>query len=146
MANPLADVKTWLYHLGDVNAAEAKVIGASNADLVVIDYATDGTTPHTPAQLNVMRGGEDKLIVSYLSIGEAEDYRSYWKSSWNSNPPAFLSASNPEWPDNFKVKYWDPAWQKIMFDYVDDIIAAGFNGLYLDIVDAYEYWQDINPV
>jgi cysteinyl-tRNA synthetase len=149
MTNPLDGVNSWLYHLGNVDAAEAARIGANNAGLVVIDYAHDtnlGTVAETPAELEVMRAGKDKLIVSYLSIGEAEDYRPYWQSSWNTNPPDFLSASNPEWPDNFKVKYWDPQWQAIIFDYVDKIIASGFNGVYMDIIDAYQYWEGINPV
>lgn len=148
MANPLAGVKSWLYHLGDVSTAEAQQIAASNAGLVVIDYATSAsgaTRQYTAAELNVMRGGNDKLMVSYLSIGEAEDYRPYWQASWNTNPPSWMSGSNPEWPDNFKVKYWDPAWQKIIFDYLDKIIAAGFNGLYLDIIDGFQYWDAVDP-
>lgn len=148
MDNPLSSVTSWLYHLGDVGTAEAAKIAASNAGLVVIDYANssgDASVPYTPSQLSAMRGTTDKLIVSYLSIGEAEDYRSYWQTAWNSSPPSFLSASNPEWPDNFKVKYWEPAWQKIMFDYVDKIIAGGFNGLYLDIVDGFQYWEEVAP-
>ncbi|MBC7674668.1 MAG: endo alpha-1,4 polygalactosaminidase, partial [Rhodoferax sp.] len=148
MINPLSSVKSWLYHLGDVDTAEAAKIAISSAGLVVIDYANtngDAPAPYTPAQLSVMRGSNDKLIVSYLSIGEAEEYRDYWKAEWNSTPPSFLSASNPEWPDNFKVKYWEPAWQKIMFDYVDKIIAGGFNGLYLDIVDGFQYWEEVAP-
>ena len=149
MANPLDGVNSWLYHLGDVDAAEAARIGAHSAGLVVIDYAHEsgsGSVAHTPAELELMRGGNDKLIVSYLSIGEAEDYRPYWQNSWNTNPPDFLSASNPEWPDNFKVKFWDPQWQAIIFDYVDDIVASGFNGVYMDIIDAYQYWEEIDPV
>jgi len=145
MPNPLAGVETWLYHLANVNATRAAQIAASNADLVVIDAEHSETSPYKAAELNAMRGGQDKLIVSYLSIGEAETYRSYWQSSWNSNPPAFLDDPNPEWPDNYKVRYWDPAWQQIMFRQIDKIIASGFNGLYLDIVDAYQYWADEAP-
>jgi cysteinyl-tRNA synthetase len=148
MGNPLSQVTSWLYHLGDVNAAEAAKIGASAAGLVVIDYAnSSGDTPvqYTPAQLSVMRGGTDKLIVSYLSIGEAEDYRPYWKASWETAPPSFLGGANPEWTDNYKVEYWDPAWQAIIFDYVDKIIAGGFNGLYLDIVDGFQFWEEVDP-
>ena len=78
--------------------------------------AGGATRQYSAAELNVMRGGTDRLMVSYLSIGEAEDDRPYWQASWNNNPPSWMSGSNPEWPDNFKVKYWDPAWQKIMFD------------------------------
>lgn len=148
MDNPLSSVTSWLYHLGDVDTSEAARIAASSAGLVVIDYANssgDAPVPYTPDQLTAMRGSTDKLIVSYLSIGEAEDYRSYWKASWDSSPPSFLSASNPEWPDNFKVKYWDPAWQNIIFNYVDKIIAGGFNGLYLDVVDSFQYWEEVAP-
>lgn len=148
MDNPLSTVSSWLYHLGNVDSAEAAKIASSSAGLVVIDYANssgDAPVPYTPEQLAVMRGATDKLIVSYLSIGEAEDYRSYWKTTWDSAPPSFLSASNPEWPDNYKVKYWEPAWQQIIFDYVDQIISGGFNGLYLDVVDSFQYWEEVAP-
>ena len=47
---------------------------------------------------------------------------------------------NPDWPGNYKVKYWDPAWQAIVKQYVDRVIEAGFDGVYLDIIDAYEFW------
>ncbi len=38
------------------------------------------------------------------------------------------------------MKYWDKRWQAIVFNYVDRIISAGFDGVYMDIIDAYEYW------
>ena len=87
-----------------------------------------------------------------MSIGEAEDYRWYWQSAWDANgdgtpdagAPAWLGPSNPDWPGNYKVRYWDPAWQATIFgspeSYLDKIIAAGYDGVYLDIVDGYEYW------
>jgi cysteinyl-tRNA synthetase len=148
MPNPLAGVKSWLYHLGDVGPARAAEIGKSKAELVVIDHASHAGAaprPYTAAELETMRGANDKLVVSYISVGEAEDYRSYWKAAWDKNPPSFLSASNPEWPDNFKVKYWNAEWQKIIFAYVDKIVKAGFNGLYLDIIDAFQYWEEVAP-
>lgn len=144
----LSDVTSWIYHLGDVSSETAAEIAASAAGLVVIDYSTyaDGAPrPYSVSELESMRGGDAKLVVSYLSVGEAEDYRGYWDDSWNENPPDFLSASNPEWPDNFKVKYWEPEWQEIVFDYVRDIVDADFNGLYLDIIDAYYFWNDVAP-
>ena len=35
-------------------------------------------------------------------------------------------------------EFWDPEWQAIIFDYVDRIVAAGFDGVYLDKVDEFE--------
>lgn len=148
MPNPLANVETWLYHLGDIDGERAGEIGAFDADLVVIehaDYSGAAPRPYSAAELNVMRGGEDRLLVSYLSIGEAEDYRSYWKPQWDRKLPGFIAGANPEWPDNYKVRYWSKAWQEIVFDQVDAIVAQGFDGLYLDIIDAFAFWEEEMP-
>ncbi len=81
-------------------------------------------------------------VLAYVSIGEAEDYRYYWNASWLKTPPSWMGRVNPEWQGNVKVKYWDPQWQAVIFDYVRDVAGQGFDGAYLDIVDAYEYWSD----
>ena len=39
---------------------------------------------------------------------------------------------------NYGVRFWDPAWQEIIFDYTNRILAAGFDGVYLDKVDEFE--------
>ena len=98
---------------------------------------------------------------AYLSIGEAEDYRSYWNPAWvdpNGNPlpgvaPAWLGPENPEWEGNYKVRYWHRAWKQTLFGSaagpdrtpLDRIIDQGFDGVYLDVVDAFDYWSDENP-
>lgn len=40
------------------------------------------------------------------------------------------------------MKYWNDNWKKIVFAYLDRIIDQGFCGVYLDKVDAFEYWSD----
>ena len=40
------------------------------------------------------------------------------------------------------MRYWDPTWQAIVLDYLDKLLEAGFDGAYLDIIDAYEYFTD----
>lgn len=144
----LNDVTSWLYHLGDVNRSRADEIGQTDAGLVVTEWANyaRGENPYTAEQLDRMRGDDpDRLIVSYLSIGEAENYRYYWDDAWEDNPPAWLDEPNGQWTDNILVRYWEPAWQEIIFDYVDRIIDGGFNGLYLDIIEGYEYWEETEP-
>ena len=55
-------------------------------------------------------------------------------------------AANPNWAGNFKVQYWNPTWQSIIYgnetSYVKKIINAGFDGVYLDIIDAFQYFED----
>jgi cysteinyl-tRNA synthetase len=45
-------------------------------------------------------------------------------------------------PVSYKVRYWDQDWRPILFQYADRVLASGFDGVYLDIVDAYEYFAD----
>jgi len=84
------------------------------------------------------------IPIAYLSIGEAEDYRFYWRDQWCSNPPERLGKENPEWKGNYAVKYWHKEWKTILHTYLDKIIEQGFLGVYLDKVDEFEYWADPN--
>ena len=144
----------FVYQLQNI---DLNALGDTEFDLVIIDYSRDGSdeerfSADEIATLKNSPGGS-KRVLSYMSIGEAEDYRWYWEKSWdadrNGKPdagaPAWLGRSNPDWPGNYKVRYWDPAWQEIVYDYVDKVLAAGYDGIYLDIIDAYEYWAPGGP-
>ena len=102
----------------------------------------------TSMEINQLRrkgNGGSRLIIAYMSIGEAEDYRYYWDNSWNSNQPEFLDKVNPDWPGNFKVEYWNTEWQNIIYgndnSYLKKIVNADFDGVYLDIIDSFEFFE-----
>ena len=101
--------------------------------------------PDDIARLKQKANGEKRLVVSYLSIGEAGNYRYYWQKNWNTVKPTWMDTENPDWEGNFKVKYWEQEWQDIIFgnenSYLDKIINAKFDGTYLDILDAYEHFE-----
>lgn len=130
-------VHNWVYWLDGPDLAE---IATTPFELAVIDYSADGTASgeFSATQIAALRqGGCDRRVLAYLSIGEAEKYRFYWQQGWRPGSPAWLLAENPDWEGNYLVRYWDPAWQQIIFSYLDRIIAQGFDGVYLDRVDAY---------
>jgi len=81
-----------------------------------------------------------------MSIGEAEDYRYYWQSNWTVGNPSWLESENPDWKGNYKVKYWHQEWKDIIYgtadSYLEKIINANFDGVYLDIIDAFEYYEE----
>ena len=117
-------------------------LAACGRDWIVLDAAFSSEEPWTAADLATIRAGRGgRQVIAYLSIGEAEDYRAYWQSFWSTNAPAFLLGENPEWKGNYRVKYWQAAWQKIILADVDKIMASGFDGVYLDIVDGFETFE-----
>lgn len=123
-------------------------IRQTNYDIVITDLFYGGTealTANEIASLKVKANGGARLVIAYMSIGEAENYRYYWKTEWATNPPVWLAEENPNWPGNYKVRYWDKNWQDIIYgnddSYLKKILDAGFDGVYLDIIDAYEYFE-----
>ncbi len=111
-------------------------------DWIVLDAHFSSEEPWTTNDLATIRAGKTgRKVIAYLSIGEAEDYRAYWQAAWRTNPPTFLLKENPEWKGNYRVKYWRTDWQQIILADVDKIMAAGFDGVYLDIVDGFETFE-----
>jgi cysteinyl-tRNA synthetase len=120
----------------------------SGRDWIVLDATFAGDTPWEQADLDAIRSGKaGRKVVAYLSIGEAEDYRPDWQSEWVSNgkrtaaAPAWLGIENPEWKGNYQVKYWSVDWQKLVLPAIDDAMARGFDGVYLDIVDGFQAYE-----
>ena len=134
----------WSYQLQEINIEQ--IVNNTTFELIVMDYSSDGTEPGEFAweQIDSIQVSE-KYTISYISIGEAEDYRFYWDSDWETNPPSWLGPENPDWEGNYKVRFWESEWQNIIFSYLDRIIEQGFDGIYMDIVDAYYYWMEDNP-
>ena len=121
----------------------------SKYDVIVMDLFFDQETILTAADLDRLRnkpqGGTRKLIC-YMSIGQAENYRMYWQQYWYANQPSFILGEDQNWVDNYYVRYWDKQWQEIICgpdnSYLNQIVNAGFDGVYLDLVNAYEYFEE----
>jgi cysteinyl-tRNA synthetase len=149
----LSAAKNFLYIINTAEYPSSKqdfldALKATAYDLLIIDlYYTDTEilTATDIVSLKTKASGGSRLVLAYMSIGEAEDYRYYWKSSWKTNRPAWLAGENADWPGNYKVRYWMKEWQDIIYgkdnSYAKKIIDAGFDGAYLDIIDAYEYFE-----
>ncbi len=127
--------RSWIFWLQNI---DYEILLGLPVDLAVIDPDEANFTKNQILELRET----GKLIIAYLSIGEAEDYRSYWKEEWYVNPPEWLGEENPEWRGCYKVKYWMEGWREIVFNRLDEIVKLGYDGVYLDVVDAYEYWME----
>lgn len=142
----LAGVRTWHYQLQRIDLDELR---ESTADLLVIDYAKwRPPGPLTRAEVERLKrkpDGSRRVVLAYLSIGEAEDYRFYWQQEWHLAPPPWLVGENCEWRGNYLVRFWDPGWTDIVLgggrSYLGRIQEAGFDGVYLDRIDAFQPLQ-----
>ena len=137
----LSGVTSWAYWL---QAPDIDALIASSFDVVVIDYSYDGSADGEFSSADIGRIRDSgKTVLAYCSIGEAESYRFYWQSSWKPGKPRFIAAENPDWPENYNVKFWTKNWwRRALQPYLDRILAAGFDGVYLDRVDAYWWWHE----
>lgn len=142
----LADVTHWLY-LIDVNLDEdtADLITSSSYDLVVIDFIISEAWNQDYPLTGVIEGwhGADhpKMVLAYIDIAEAEDYRTYWQPGWRVGDPEWIAGDDPDgWEGNFPVAYWHDEWRQIWLGpqgYLQGILDVGFDGVYLDWVEAY---------
>ncbi|MGE0481091.1 MAG: endo alpha-1,4 polygalactosaminidase [Phycisphaerae bacterium] len=146
----LSGARNFLYLLnpGAFASREAylRALAGTPHDALVIDAYFDGEllTNAEVATLKTRATGARRLVIAYMSIGEAEDYRDYWQPAWRTEPPPFVVAENANFAGNFVVRYWDAEWRQIIVGadgYLDRLLDAGFDGAYLDIIDAFEFFE-----
>lgn len=147
----LSQAKNFLYLINPehypTKEAFITAVTATNYDVLIMDMFLNEES-FTAAEVNLLRNkanGGKRMVICYMSIGEAENYRYYWQEEWNVSRPAWAPAENPDWPGNFVVRYWDAEWQGIIYknegSYLDRILQNNFDGVYLDIIDAFEYFE-----
>ncbi|PKG82880.1 glycoside hydrolase, end-alpha-1,4-polygalactosaminidase [Colwellia sp. 75C3] len=147
-------IDTWMYQIqGLDDNTKIDTLAVTDYDMIVVEpghnfigfsYDTD----YLVNQLESKSNGDERILLAYVDIGEAEDYRTYWQSDWVAptenapGSPSFLVTIDPDgWTGNYPVAYWQNEWKDIWLG-PDGIVAelanAGFHGIYLDWVEAYD--------
>jgi len=135
----LRAIDDWGYWLASFDVAR---VAAAPHDLMVIAEV---------ARMRMRPDGRARILLAYLSIGEAERYRPYWKEEWEdaAKKPPWLDRENSRWKGNFAVQFWQGDWQRLIFgeaeSHLDRIVAQGFDGVYLDRADAFFEWRRRHP-
>ena len=86
------DPPAWLMQLQE---ARLETIRSEGWHHIIIDYSQDSRDAGRYARqaLEGLRKPGGK-VLGYLSIGEAESYRFYWKPEWRGAAPAWLGRPN----------------------------------------------------
>ncbi|WP_339056313.1 endo alpha-1,4 polygalactosaminidase [Fusobacterium animalis] len=116
----------------------------TNYDLLLIEVSYNNVffTKEQIEKLKIKHNGGKRLVIAYLSIGEAENYRFYWKKKWNKKKPNWIVKENENWEGNCIVKYWSPEWKNIIKEYQKKLDDIGVDGYLLDTVDTYQYFEE----
>jgi cysteinyl-tRNA synthetase len=148
----LSEARNFLYLLNksEFSGAEDFIssIENTNYDMIIIDAFINGRlySEQEMARLRQKENGGTRMVISYMSIGEAEEYRYYWQDGWRVRDPEWLFSENPNWAGNYKVEYWNSDWQDIIYgsenSYLQKIIDSGFDGVYLDIIDGFQFFEN----
>ena len=120
----------------------------NNFDAVIVDVFHRTGEPLSKRAVETLKYkklGARRLVLAYLNIGAAESHRFYWKSHWREGSPLWISAPYPGDADKYFVEFWRPEWRKMITgdtdSYVYGIVKQGFDGVVLDDVEAYRYFE-----
>jgi cysteinyl-tRNA synthetase len=170
----LSQIKFFAYQIQKVEEdGAADVLASTHYDMLVLeptrtDWSSDSKNFDTKAMVTKLKNTKAsdnthrKLLIAYIDIGQAEDWRWYW--TWSADYddcndpfpndwPDYIIACDPDgWAGNYPVAYWEEEWKDIVIygvnqdsspygDYtsiIDEVIKDGFDGIYLDWVEAFE--------
>ena len=145
----LQDAQNYLYLINSNNYSTKtemiNAIKAVNFDVILMDLFFEEVefTAAEIQQLKTKPNGGKRLVICYMNIGSAENYRYYWKDEWKLHHPSWLKKPYEGYEDEIWVKFWKKDWQEIIYgndnSYTKKIIDAGFDGVYLDNVEAYYF-------
>lgn len=152
-ANPLKSVKNFMYQTdGLAEAGAVDKLAQSGYDMVIVapTFDTRGNEKfHAAAMVKSLHDAKPgRIVLALLNIGQAENFRTYWGEDWHGEmpgapaKPGYLIGADPNAdPDTFLVRFWRSRWQAVFLSprgLIHRIMAAGFDGVCLDGLDAYE--------
>jgi hypothetical protein len=144
-------------------ATTGQLLGVRSCEYVIgSGLGTPGIYPAlagSPADLIILGGGQydgpldraaadpagTKLFFGYRDVSEA--------AQW-SDPGLFSSGTLPSWFGNanpgysglYSVQYWNPAWEPLIFASIDQMIANGYDGAFLDVLGGDYEWSAGNDL
>lgn len=121
----------------------------TNHDAMLIDVSYRGSDPLTKDEVKRLRYkelGAPRLMLAVLPVGRAYDWRWYWKRGWEAGNPPFLFAPDSDQPGAFLTDVNDPQWKELLGKYLAGIMDLGFDGVVLDDLDTYLWFEDLMPL
>jgi cysteinyl-tRNA synthetase len=121
----------------------------TNHDVLAIDPTYRGAEAVTQDEIKRLKFkelGAPRLVLAVLPVGIAQDGRWYWQKGWEAGNPPFLFAPVAEEPGTFITDVGDMQWKKAIGQMVTWLQDLGFDGIMLDDLDTYLWFEDLMSV
>jgi len=150
----LNEVKSFAYNIQNVDSySQWNELTESHYDMYILEpcvtekekenFNIEGLLENIK-EYNYTEYNKDPIILAYVDIGQAEEWRWYWEEGWEPGNPEWIVTTDPDdWEGNYPVAFWYPEWENIVMygsggmSHVEVALQAGFDGIYLDWVEAF---------
>lgn len=150
----LDEVKLWAYNIQDVHTKrQYEQLVGSHFDMYVLEPVVTEVGMESfdiAGLIQDIRGhtmqtyGFDPIVLAYVDTGQAENWRWYCNWKCEVGDPDWIVAEDPDdWEDCFPVQFWRDEWKDIVIyghagrSQVEETLKAGFDGIYMDWVEAF---------
>ena len=145
----LSQARNYLYLINTDNfttkESMLEAIRGTRYDLIILDpyFNEEPLSFSEISSLKTKSTGGSRLVIAYVNIGSAENWRYYWQDDWKLHKPDWLAKKYEGYDDEIWVEFWNQEWQDIIYgneaSYMKKVLDAGFDGAYLDNVEAYYF-------
>ena len=122
-------------------AGISTIIANSPSDLIIMG----GGFTDPALDRSVADPAGKKLIFGYICPTEADSWR-YPALFSSGSHPSWFGKTNPVFTFMYSVQYWNPAWKALIYSSIDTIVARGYDGIFLDVMDGDSEWAAGNSL
>ena len=127
----LQGVEHWLCYYG----SDRNVLSTPGLQMLILDPDAIGPVDAADKQ--------GRLLIGYLSLGEAEEFRDYWEEIAEEDWVLF---ENPNWEADHLIDPRSSAWRKLVVKSIAQHISDfGYDGFMLDTLDTAEMLLELDP-
>ena len=126
----LQGVEHWLCYYG----SDRNVLSTPGLQMLILDPDAIGPVDAADKQ--------GRLLIGYLSLGEAEEFRDYWEEIAEEDWVLF---ENPNWKADHLIDPRSSAWRKLVVKTIARHISDfGYDGFMLDTLDTAEMLLELD--
>lgn len=128
----------WVYQLQGYPGGRLDELARAAGEVAVIDLARDAHRDYFRRDEIAKLRATGKLVLAYFEVGSIKTVRPEYGDLRAEHGDLILNRWS-DWPNEYFVAYWDRRWWDLVIrPRVDQALRAGFDGVYLDTLLAYE--------